>query len=135
MAPRGRDLIRRGQFDDRIRFGNGPALGELARGRQVFGIALGAPASTQAASVSISWLVQGAVVRELAVVRIGEPRRHFAREHGALDGLGPGTSLLVGEQGERRGLAGRWQSWQRAWRIGSDVLRERGLREETPPAE
>ena len=86
------------QFDDGIGFGNGPAIGELARRRQVFGIALGR-SGVDPGGEGIDFLgLQRIVVGEFAVVRIGEPGRHFAREHRFFDGLGPGAGLLVGEQ-------------------------------------
>ena len=126
----GGDFVSGGQFDDGVGFGNGPAIGELARRRQVFGIALGR-SGVDPGGEGIDFLrLQGIVVGELAVVRIGEPGRHFAREHGLFDGLGPGAGLLVGEQGKRRGLTGTVADLAAVLQDGRDVLREgRALRE------
>ncbi len=120
------------QFDDGIGLGNGPAIGELARRRQVFGIALGR-SGVDPGGEGIDFLrLQGMVVGEFTVVRIGEPGRHFAREHGFFDGLGPGAGLLVGEQGKRRGLTGTVTVLAAILQDGRDVFREgRVLREES----
>ena len=128
----GWDFVRGGQFDDGIGFGNGPAIGELARRRQVFGIALGRSGVDPGGEGTDFLRLEGIVVGELAVVRIGEPGRHFAREHRFFDGLGPGAGLLVGEQGKRRGFAGTVTDLAAVLQDGRHVFREGWvLREES----
>ena len=101
-----RDLIRGRQLEDHVRLGNCPSVHELARRRHILGITLRSSSVHPGHDGIDLALLQRSVVRKLAVVRIGEPRRHFSLQRRGLDRLRPGTRLLIREQGKRRRFTG-----------------------------
>ena len=89
-----------------VGLGNSPTLGKLFRRRQFLRIAF-QYAAIDPSNESVDIRVRKRrIVRKVADVGIGEPRRHLVLQHGLFDRLGPWTSLLVGEQWKRSGLAG-----------------------------
>ena len=100
-----RQLERLRHLEDDIRL-DVPAAGELDRRRRVLLVAgRGARVGPRAQQLDLR-RAQAALVGEVAVGRVGEPRRHLLRRDGGLDCLGPRPRLLVGEQRHRRHLAG-----------------------------
>ena len=68
-----------------------------------------APPSAQATMVWIVGLAESLVVGEVTVCRIGEPRRHLARQNSRLHGFRPGPRVFVGQKRHGRDFTGRWQ--------------------------
>ena len=66
----------------------------------------GVPLSIQASRFFPIGFRQAAVVGELAVLRVGVPRRHALLGHDFLDGLGPGAGVIVSQQRHRANLTG-----------------------------
>ena len=121
----GRDLIRRRQFDHGVRFRNRPAIGKLRAAAACPSDSLAArrhPPRLTRVSISFCW--SDAVVGELAVMRIGEPRRHLPLQHRLFDRLGPRTGLLIGEQRKRRRLARTMATLAAGLQNRRDILRE-----------
>jgi hypothetical protein len=101
-----RNLERVGHLHDGVGLSNVPAFGELTRlwrlSRVSFSSALIDPCDYRVNFL----LAQGRVVLEVAVLWIGEPRRHFLGQHRAADGLRPRPRLGVGEQRHRSDFSG-----------------------------
>src|ERR1700752_4345575 len=81
------------------------ATRKLRRGRGRTG-ALRRPAICPGADLVDLVLGEALVVLELAVMRIGKPRRHLSRGDLGLDRPGPRPRLLIGEERHRRNLVG-----------------------------
>src|SRR5215472_5511020 len=79
---------------------------ELLRDRQVLWIANGSAAIGPAYERVDVPARERRIIREVTVLRIREPRRHLPLQDRFLHRLGPRTRLLIGEQRERRRLAG-----------------------------
>src|SRR5437879_6308008 len=63
----------------------------------------------------------------MAVLRVGEPRRHLPGEDIALDCLGPGPCVFVGHQGEWGDFAGPVTLLAAGLEDGFDVFVKRDL--------
>src|SRR5208283_4245537 len=66
----------------------------------------------------------------VAVLGIGEPRRHFLRDHGGLHGLGPRARVRISQERHRRDFAGTMALLAVLLQDGKNVLikRDRGVR-------
>ena len=99
-----REFLRHGQHQ--VRLAKSPFGRKLARRRCVLGITLRTtlvyPGQQRIAVLGF----QTAVVGELAVLRIGVPRRHSPFTHHFADGLRPGGGIVVIQQRHRADLSG-----------------------------
>ncbi len=101
----GRNVERSRHFKHFIGRSYIPALRPLAWRRSVLGIAGGrARVHPRCKRVNLCW-GQRSVVTEVSVARIGEPRRHFARDHFFANRLGPRTRVRVSEERHGRDFA------------------------------
>ena len=102
----GRHVIRLlGHVVDLVRFRDLPAYGELWRFRQIGWITFGRAIGDPRLDILYFFLGQSAVVLELAVLGVGEPRRHLSLVDDLDHHLAPAVDLVVVRQRERRDLA------------------------------
>jgi hypothetical protein len=85
-------------LDHGIGFTHRPTLGEGAWFRRVLRIAFLGAAVDPCGDLVDLCLREAPVIGKTAVLRVGEPRRHFADEDGFADGLGPRAGVLIGHQ-------------------------------------
>ena len=101
-----RDRIFLGHVVDGIRlFGELPSIGEFGRSRHFLGIALGGTRGCPLVQDLLFVLRHAAVVGEVAVLRVGQPRRHAALLNDFGNRVGPAGNFSVVCHGERSGLA------------------------------
>ena len=96
-------------------------------GGRSLGSPFGAPALTQATIVSICAWSQRAVVLKLFRVTILKPGRHLPLLHHLLHQLRPRPGIFVGQQRERRALAGAVASLAILLHDGRNIFRERDV--------
>ena len=77
--------------------------GGLRRQREVAGRRAGGHPVVQGLDLGVG---EARILDELAVLRVGEPRRHGALGRDLADRLRPGAGLVVGQERHRRGLPG-----------------------------
>ena len=104
--------------EDLFRLADLPALHELHRRRHVFLVPLrGSRVDPREQGVDFL-LRQSAVVEELAVSRVGIPRRHPLLDERLANAARALLRVVEGQERERPDLIRRWQSWQRFCKMG-----------------
>ena len=96
----------RGQFHNHFR-PNRPSIHRpFHRWRRILGIAFRSTAVYPLDEGIDFILLQRTIIREVAIILVREPRRHFPHRYRGLDRLCPGTRILVGDERHRRDLTG-----------------------------
>ena len=101
MVPLAGNLKRFRHFDHHVGL-DLPTLRESQRRGLVLGVAFGRAVVGPRGDHFDLFGAQAPVIGEVAILRIGEPGRHFLRDHGRLERLGPGTRFRVSQQRHRR---------------------------------
>ncbi len=94
------------ELEDDVGLGNSPAIEKFGGRRQVFRIAFDGAVVGPLDERRDIFLRERAIVGEVAVLRIGEPRRHNFLAYDALDARRHGFHLIVGDQRKRAAFAG-----------------------------
>ena len=102
----GRQLVRLGHFEDRVRLAERPALGESGHWRHVLRIPFRRAAVRPLGQGVLLGGGQPALVEERAMRRVRVPRRHCPVGDLVANRLRPGTNLLVREERHRGDLPG-----------------------------
>ena len=124
----GRHVERLRHFENHVRLGDPPAFGELHRLRRIRGISFRRSAVDPCHQRLLLAGRQRKIVGELAVMRIGLPRRHLAAQQRSTIALAHGRACCVSEQRHRRSFARAMAALAALFQNGLNVFVKGGRR-------
>src|SRR5579883_1835123 len=127
IGPRAFELLLR-NFHDCVGLADVPAvICEVRGGRQILRIAFETAGIGPLAQGGDLGIGEARIIRPLAVMRIGLPWRHLARDDGFLDRGGPGLCVVVCDQRPGRDIVRVMAAGAMFVENRSDVARKRGF--------